>query len=97
MEYGYSVLMGIFAVALWIYAGLMAVFKDYNMLPTRARTSVEPKNPKEYMTRFAKVLALVACSPALSALTGLWNMAAALIVLLGTAVLFIWFGTKLIH
>lgn len=97
MEYGYSVLMGFFAVALWIYAGLLAIFKDYNMLPIRAQISVKPKNPKEYTAQFEKVIALVACSPALSSLTGLWNMTAAFIVLLVTAVIFIWIGTKLVH
>ena len=33
MEYGYSILMGIFAGALLLYAGLMALTKDYKMLP----------------------------------------------------------------
>ena len=94
MEYGYSILMGIFAGALLLYAGLMALTKDYKMLPFRARTSVKPKNPKKYMTQLAKVVALVACSPALSAFVGLWNIAAALIVLIATGVLFIWIGTR---
>ena len=99
MEYGYSILMGIFAGALLLYAGLMALTKDYKMLPYRyrARTSVKPKNPKKYMTQLSKVIALVACSPALSAIAGLWNMVAALIVLIGTGVLFIWLGTKIVH
>ena len=97
MEYGYSILMGIFAGALWLYAGLMALFKDYNMLPFRARTSVKPKHPEKYMTQLAKVVALVACSPALSAVVGLWNMTAAWIVLIGAAVLFIWLGTKIVR
>ena len=57
MEYGYSILMGIFAGALLLYAGLMALTKDYKMLPYRARTSVKPKNPKKYMTQLAKVIA----------------------------------------
>ena len=79
MEYGYSILMGIFAGALLLYAGLMALTKDYKMLPYRARTSVKPKNPKKYMTQLSKV------------------MVAALIVLIGTGVLFIWLGTKIVH
>ena len=97
MEYGYSILMGIFSGALLLYAALMALTKDYKMLPYRARTSVKPKKPKKYMTQLSKVIALVACSPALSALAGLWNMVAALIVLIGTGVLFIWLGTKIVH
>lgn len=95
MEYGYSILMGIFAAAILLYAGLMALTKDYNILPLRARQSVKPKDPKRYMTQLSKVVALVAASPALSALTGLWNMIAAVIVLIGSMVLFIWIGTKI--
>lgn len=95
MEYGYSVLMAIFSAALLLYAGLMAIFRDYKMIPMRAWVSVKPKNEKKYMAQLAKVIALVALSPALSALAGLWNPIAALIVLILSAILFIWLGTKL--
>ena len=95
MEYGYSILMGVFAAALLLYAGLMALTKDYNLLPLRARTSVKPKDPKRYMTGLAKVVALVSLSPALSALAGLWNMAAAMIVLIAGFILFLWIGTRI--
>ena len=97
MEYGYSILMGIFAGLILIYAGLMALTKDYKMLPLRARVSVQPKDEKRYMKQLAKVVALVALAPALSALTGLWNMMAALIVLIVSAVVFIWLGTKIMR
>ena len=97
MEYGYSILMGIFAGAILIYAGLMALFKDYKMLPLRVRVSVRPKNEKQYMKQLSKVIALVALSPALSALTGLWNMTAAFIVLIVSAVVFIWLGTRIMR
>ena len=97
MEYGYSILMAIFGGALLLYAGLMALIKDYKMIPYRARVSVKPKNEKRYMVHLAKVVALTALSPLLSALAGLWNMAAALIVLIGAGILFIWLGTKLMR
>ena len=97
MEYAYSILMGIFAAALLLYAGLMALTKDYKMLPYRSRQSVKPKNPKAYMTQLAKVVALVSLAPALSALIGLWNLLAALIVLLAGFVGFIWLGTKIMR
>ena len=97
MEYGYSILMGIFAGLILIYAGLMALTKDYKMLPFRARVSVQPKDEKRYMKQLAKVVAMVALAPALSALTGLWNMIAALIVLVVSAVVFIWLGTKIMR
>ena len=94
-KYGYSVLMCAFAGALLLYAGLMALFKDYKMLPLRARTSVKPKNEKRYMVRLAKMVALAALSPAVSAFAGLWNVTVALIVLIVSGVVFIWIGTKL--
>ncbi len=95
MEYGYSILMGIFSAAILLYAGLMALTKNYKILPVRATQSVKPKDEKRYMTQLSKVVALVALSPALSALAGLWNMTAALVVLIVSAVLFIWLGTKI--
>ena len=94
MEYGYSILMFIFAITLLMYAGLMALTKDYKMLPLRSRQSVKPQNKRVYMKQLAKVVALTALSPMLSAFVGLWNMAAALIVLIASGILFIWLGTK---
>lgn len=95
MEYGFSILMFFFSAAILLYAGLMAWTKDYKILPFRARVSVKPKNPKRYMTQFAKVTALVAAAPLLSGLVGLWNLLAALIVLIVGFVAFIWIGTKI--
>ena len=95
MEYGYSILMSVFSAAILLYAGLMALTKNYKILPVRATQSVKPKDEKRYMTQLSKVVALVALPPALSALTGLWNIPAALVVLIVSAVLFIWLGTKI--
>ena len=95
MDYGFSILMAAFSAALLLYAGLMALLKDYKMIPLRARVSVKPKNEKKYMTQLAKVIALVAISPALSALAGMWNPLAGMIVLILAAIFFIWLGTKL--
>lgn len=95
MEYGFSIFMAAFSLALLLYAGLMALFKDYKMIPRRARVSVNPNDGKKYMTQFAKVLALVAISPALSAFVGLWNPLAGMIVLILAVVFFIWLGTKI--
>ena len=97
MEYAYSILMGIFALAILAYAGLMALTKDYNILPVRAQQSVKPKDPKRYMTQLAKVVALVSLSPALSALAGLWNTVVAFVVLIGSMILFILLGTRIMR
>ncbi|MBO4769554.1 MAG: hypothetical protein J5563_02090 [Clostridia bacterium] len=45
------------------------------------------------MTKRGKCL--VPLSPALSALAALWNMVAGFVVLIGSMVLFIWLGTKM--
>lgn len=95
MEHAYSILMGIFSAAILLYAGLMALTKDYKILPYRSRQSVKPKNPKLYTFQLSKVVALVALSPALSALVGLWSKAAAVIVLIASGILFVWLGAKL--
>ncbi len=97
MEHAYSIIMGIFAGALLIYAGLMALSKDYKMIPFRARASVEPKDPKRYMFQLSKVIALVALSPGLSALVALWNTIAGVVVLFVSMILFIWLGTKIMR
>lgn len=91
MEYGFSILMTIFYAVL-LYAGMMALFKDYKMLPFRAQISVKPKNEKKYMMQFAKVIALLAVSPAL---IGLWNLLVAMIVLIIATIFFIWIGVKI--
>ena len=63
MEYGFSILMFIFSGILLLYAGLMALTKNYDMLPVRARVSVKPKDKRAYAVQLAKVIALVAAAP----------------------------------
>ena len=94
-ETGFSILMFIFSGAILIYAGILALTKNYNMLPYRSRVSVKPKDPKRYAFQLSKVIALVSLSPALCAAVALWNPVAAVIVLIVSAVLFIWIGTKI--
>ena len=95
MDYGYSILMGIFSLALLLYAGLMAWSKDYEMLPYRAKNAIRPKDPEHYMTQLAKVVALTALAPALSALLYLWNGIAAMIALIAGMAYFLWLGTRI--
>ena len=95
MEHIYSIIMAIFAAALLLYAGLMALTKDYKMIPYRSRQSVKPKDPKKYAFQLSKVLALVAAAPAVSALAGLFNVLVAVILLFVGIVAAIWLGTKI--
>ncbi len=91
----YSIFMLIFAGVILLYAWLMAITKDYNMLPIRARQSVKPKNPKRYAFQLSKVIALVSLAPALSGIVGIWSGIGAGIVFVAGLVLFIWLGTKI--
>lgn len=95
MENGYSVIMLIFSGALLLYAGLMALTKDYTLLPLRVRRAVKPKNRKQYVIMLSKIIALVATAPSLSALVGFWNIWAALVVLIAGTAAAIWLGIRL--
>ena len=97
MEYAYSILMGIFSAAILLYAGLMALTKNYNILPVRARQSVKPKHPKEYMLQLSKIVALAALAVALGAAVALWRPAVGAIVLIAGVVAALWAGTKIIQ
>lgn len=95
MEHAYSIIMAVFGGMLLLYAGLMALTKDYKMLPYRSRASVKPKNSKKYAFQLSKVIALVSVAPILSALIALWNTIVAAVVLIVAVILFIWLGTKI--
>ena len=88
--------MFIFAAALLLYAAIMAITKDYNMLPYRSRVSVKPKNPQKYTVQLAKVVALVAVAIAIGAAIALWNFAAGGAVMLVGVIAAIWAGTKIV-
>lgn len=96
MDQGFSIFMFIFAAALLLYAAIMAITKDYNMLPYRSRVSVKPKNPQKYTVQLAKVVALVAVAIAIGAAIALWNFAAGGAVMLVGVIAAIWAGTKIV-
>ena len=98
MEYAYSILMLVFAFAIFVYAGILGSTGNYELLPVRGRVSAKkPKDPKAYARQLAKVISLVACAPLLSALAGLWNIPAAAAVLILAAVLFLFIGTRMMR
>ena len=86
--------MFIFAGALLIYAALMAITKDYGMLPYRAQFAVKPKDPARYMVRLAKIVALAALAIALGAAVALWNGAAGAAVMIAGVIAVLWYGAK---
>lgn len=95
MNEGFPIIMLAFSGMLLIYAGLMALTKDYKMLPLRMRQSVKPKDSRKYMTQLAKVIAVVAAAPGLSGLLGFWNIPVAVVILIGGIILAIWLGTRI--
>ncbi len=88
--------MFIFAGAVLLYAGILAVTKDYNMLPYRSRVSVKPKNPKKYAVQLAKAIALVAVAIAAGAAVSLWNIAAGAVVMIVGVIAALWASTKIV-
>ena len=97
MEHGFSMLMFIFAAAILLYAALMAITKDYRMLPFRARQSVKPKDPQAYMVQLSKIVALAALAIALGAAVALWNNALGAVVLVAGVLAALWAGTRIIR
>lgn len=70
MEYAYSILMFCLAGLLLLYAG--AVYRSKSDELIMRSYAVKMKDKEKYARQFSKVLALVALSPALSALVGLF-------------------------
>ena len=96
MDHGFSILMLIFAGALLLYAALLAITKNYKMLPYRATVSVKPKNPRKYTVQLAKVVALVALAVAGGAVAAFWNIAVGAVVMVAGVICAIWVGTKIV-
>ena len=90
-----TILMFIFSLALLLYAGIMAVTKNYNMLPVRARVSVNPKDKKAYAFQLSKAIAVSAAVPALTGLTAIWSELAAGIVFVLALIVTLWIATKI--
>lgn len=96
MDHNFSIFMFIFSGAILVYAALMAITKDYNMLPYRGRQSVKPKNPKKYMTQLGKVVALVGAAIGIGAAIALWRPVIGVIVMLAGTIASLWLGTKIV-
>ena len=91
----YTILMFVFSIALLLYAGLLALTKNYDLLPVRARISVNPKNKKAYTFQFSKTIAVAAAVPALTGLVAVWNGFAAGIVFILGLIAALWIATKI--
>ena len=96
MDHNFSILFFIFAAAILLYAALLAITKDYRMLPYRTTVSVKPKDSKQYTFQLAKVVALVGLAIGAGAAVALWNMAAGAIVMIAGTIASLWLGTKIV-
>ncbi len=96
MDHNFSILMFIFAAALLLYAAILAITKNYRMLPYRSRISVQPKNPRKYTYQLAKVIALVAAAVAIGAGLSLWNFWVGFLVMIAGVIAACWAGTRIV-
>ena len=96
MDHNFSILFFIFAAAILLYAALLAITKDYDLLPYRATISVKPKDPKKYTVQLAKVVALVGVSIGAGAAVSWWNAVLGVIVMLAGTIASLWLGTKIV-
>ena len=84
----FSILMFCFSGALFLYAVLLYITKDYKLIP-RGYVS----NTKQV----AEIVALVAVAPAHCGYIALFSMGWSVVVLIVEMVLAIWVGTKIMQ
>ena len=87
----FSILMFCFAGALLLYAGLLALTRDYDLIPRGYAT--RPKDKTAYALAFAKAIAVTALAPLGSGIYGLFSTALGLVMLLINLPLCIWIST----
>ncbi len=97
MDKAYSILMWIFSAALLLYAGLLLLFKETELIPKSYMAHIE--NKRTYAVRFAFLIMLIAVAPAISGLVAFFGesfIIPALIVLVAGIVGAIIIGVKFI-
>ena len=95
MDNGFPILMLIFSGALYLYALLLALTKDVQLIPRQSSARIP--NPKAYALRFAGIMALVAFVPLAAGVAGLiYDDRRTLIVLIAGLVFSLWGATQLI-
>ena len=89
-----SIFMLIFAGAVFIYALLLALTKDINLIMRHYTANIT--NKRDYAVKFAKILVFVSIAPALSGIIGLLTDSAffMLIALIAGLIIFIKLGIK---
>ena len=99
MEHAYSIMTIIFGICLLLYAGILFIFKDVDLIPKSYMAKISDK--KLYAKRFAILIAMIAAAPILSGIIALFGkieimIIPALIVLVGGFIAAIVIGIKFI-
>lgn len=95
MDINFTIFMGIFSGCIWLYALILAITKNYNLLPVRATVSVRPNDTKAYTFQLAKCIALTGSVPLLTGLSGLIHGLLAGFVFVFGLIFCLWLSTKL--
>jgi hypothetical protein len=97
MDKAFSILMWALSVGLLLYAGLLLIFKETELIPKYYMAHIEDK--RTYAVRFAFLIMLVAAAPAISGVVAFFGeafMIPAFIVLIAGVVGAIIIGVKFI-
>ena len=79
-----------FSAALLLYAGVLALTRDTELIPRSGMTKIEDK--RAYATAFARVIAVVALAPMSSGFYGLFNVGLGAVSLFLSFPVCIWIG-----
>ena len=90
----FSILMLCFSAALLLYAALLALTKDFRLIPRGNASAVKDK--KAYTVKMAKIIALMAVPPFHCAIAAIFNGALAVSVLVVEMILALWLATMII-
>ena len=91
----YSIFMFLFSAAILLYAAVLAITKDYGLLPRRASVSVNPKDKKAYTFQISKAVALTAAAPASFGILSVWSVGAGFAAFIIVLILALWGGTRI--
>ena len=98
MDKVYSIVTIVFALCLLLYAGILFILKDVDLIPKSYMAKISDK--KLYAKRFAILIALISMAPLLSGIIALFGkieimIIPALIVLIGGIIAAIIIGVKI--
>ena len=73
MEYVFSIIMFVFGGCILLYAGVLALTKDYELIARNWATN--PEDKKSYALAFARTMAIIGIAPIVSGIAGLFGNA----------------------